>query len=196
MGNHHIFDNHGVDVSAEDNWCALTTAELVDGIALTHITLLELLQKQEKTDVLIPLTDLLDHKGALAGGLSHEVYELLIHHSSRLGLWLTSNTDANSLAGLSKFLLAHPLIVVHVPLFADGRDFSFVQTLRQLGYEGEIRIAGAFGRDQIAYLLRVGADSFVLSEHELKSDISQAFTALASSYDGQDASALPMFAGA
>ena len=196
MGNHHVLNSTGLDISAKDNWYALSTAELPDGIALTHVTLLELLHKQEKLDVLIPLTDLLDSKGALTGGLLHEVYELLNHHSSRLGIWMTANTDADALAGLSEFLLAQSLIVIHVPLFVDGRDFSFAQTLRQLGYEGEIRIAGKFGRDQIAYLLRVGADSFVISEHDLKSDISQAFTALASSYDGQDASKLPMFAGA
>ena len=196
MGNHHILNSVGIDISSKDNWQALTTAELPDGIALSHVTLLELLHKQEKLDVIVPLTDLLDSKGELAGGLSHEVYELLDHHTSRLGVWLTSDTDADALAGLSEFLLAQSLIVIHVPLFADGRDFSFAQTLRQLGYEGEIRIAGKFGRDQIAYLLRVGADSFVLCEHDVRSNISQAFTALASSYDGQDASALPMFSGA
>ncbi len=194
MGNHHILNSIGIDISSKDNWQALSTAELPDGIALSHITLLELLQRSDKPNVLVPLTDLLDDKGALAGGLSHEVYELLAHHTARLGVWLTSNTDANALAGLSEFLLAQSLIVIHVPLFADGRDFSFAHTLRQLGFEGEIRIAGKFGRDQIAYLLRVGADSFVISEHDLASDISQAFTALASSYDGQDVSALPMFA--
>lgn len=196
MGNHHVLNSHGIDISAKDNWQALSTADLPDGIALTHVTLLELLHKQEKLDVIVPLTDLLDSKGKLAGGLSHEVYELLDHHTSRLGVWLTADTDADALAGLSEFLLAQSLIVIHVPLFADGRDFSFAQTLRQLGYEGEIRIAGKFGRDQIAYLLRVGVDSFVLCEHDVKSDINQAFTALASSYDGQDASKLPMFAGA
>ena len=196
MGNHHVLNSIGLDISAKDNWYALNTAELPDGIALTHVTLLELLHKQEKLNVIVPLTDLLDANGKLAGGLSHEVYELLAHHTSRLGIWLTADTDADALAGLSEFLLAQSLIVIHVPLFVDGRDFSFAQTLRQLGYEGEIRIAGKFGRDQIAYLLRVGADSFVLCEHDIKSDISQAFTALASSYDGQDASKLPMFAGA
>lgn len=196
MGNHHVLNSMGLDISSKDNWQALSTADLPDGIALSHITLLELLHKQEKINVIVPLTDLLDAKGALAGGLAHEVYELLIHHTGRLGVWLTANTDADALAGLSEFLLAQSLIVIHVPLFADGRDFSFAQTLRQLGYEGEIRIAGKFGRDQIAYLLRVGVDSFVLCEHDVKSDISQAFTALASSYDGQDASKLPMFAGA
>jgi uncharacterized protein (DUF934 family) len=196
MGNHHLLNSVGVDISASDNWHALSTAELPDGVALAHVTLLELLHKQQKLDVLLPLPDLLDNKGVLAGGLSHEVYQLLAHHTSRLGIWMTANTDADALAGLSEFLLAQSLIVIHVPLFADGRDFSFAQTLRQLGYQGEIRIAGKFGRDQIAYLLRVGADSFVLSEHDLKSDISQAFTALASSYNGQNASALPMFSGA
>jgi len=195
MGNHHILNSIGIDVSAKDNWQALSTAQLPDGIALSHITLLELLHKQEKLDVIVPLTDLLDSKGVLAGGLSHEVYELLAHHTSRLGVWLTADTDADALAGLSEFLLAQSLIVIHVPLFADGRDFSFAQTLRQLGYEGEIRMAGKFGRDQIAYLLRVGADSFVLCEHDVRSNISQAFTALASSYDGRNAAELPMFAG-
>lgn len=196
MGNHHVLNSLGVDISAKDNWQALSTAQLPDGIALSHITLLELLHKQEKLNVIVPLIDLLDSSGKLAGGLSHEVYELLTQHTGRLGIWLTADTDADALAGLSEFLLAQSLIVIHVPLFADGRDFSFAQTLRQLGYAGEIRIAGKFGRDQIAYLLRVGADSFVLCEHDLKSGISQAFTALASSYDGQDASALPMFSGA
>ncbi|WP_201527222.1 DUF934 domain-containing protein [Psychrobacter frigidicola] len=200
MANHHILNSQGIDISSEDTWHALITNELPDGIALTHVTLLELLHKQEKLDVLVPLTDLLDSKGVLVGGLLHEVYELLIQHSSRLGLWITADTDTDVLADLTEFLLFQALIVVHVPVFADGRSFSFAQTLRQLGYEGEIRIAGAFGRDQITYLLRVGADSFVLSERDMQSgsnfDISQAFTALASAHAGRSAASLPMFTGA
>jgi uncharacterized protein (DUF934 family) len=196
MGNHHVLNSHGVDVSDQDTWQALITSELPDGIALTHVTLLELLHKQEKLDVLVPLTDLLNNKGTLAGGLLQQVYELLIQHTSRLGIWITADTDADALASLTEFLLAQALIVIHVPGFADGRDFSFVQTLRQLGYTGEIRVAGAFGRDQIAYLLRVGVDSFVLSEHDVQSDMSQAFTALASAHAGRSAASLPMFAGA
>ncbi|TXD97768.1 DUF934 domain-containing protein [Psychrobacter frigidicola] len=195
MGNHHILNSQGIDISSKDTWYALTTTELPDGIALTDISLLELLHKQEKLDVLVPLADLLSPTGLLVSGLLQQVYKLLIHHSSRLGIWINADTDADALTNLTEFLLEQALIVIHVPLFADGRGFSFVQTLRQLGYEGEIRMAGAFGRDQIAYLLRVGADSFVLSEHDIRSDISQAFTALASAYDGQNAAALPMFAG-
>ena len=198
MANHHILDSQGVDISHQDSWHALTTETLPDGIASIELTLLELLQRQEKPDVLVPLADLLDGSGALATGLVKEVYELIKQHSSRVGLWVTADTDTNALAALSELLLKQDLIVIHVPKFADGRNFSFAQTLRQIGYQGEIRVAGAFGRDQIAYLLRVGVDSFVLNEHDLQSDfkISQAFTALASSYDGRNAAALPMFAGA
>ncbi|WP_372843993.1 DUF934 domain-containing protein [Psychrobacter sp.] len=198
MGNHHVLNNKGVDISQNDTWLALNTDELPDGIALIHISLLELLHKQERFDIVLPLMDLLNADGKLAGGLLKQLSDLLTEHASRVGVWVTSDNDAETLVGLSEFLLQQDLIVIHVLAFTDGRGFSYAQTLRQIGYEGEIRIAGKFGRDQIAYLLRAGADSFVLSEHDMKSisDISQAFNALASSYDGRDASALPMFAGA
>ena len=198
MGNHHLFNSDAIDISQNDHWLALSTNELPDGIALTHISLLELLQKQEKLDVLLPLSDLLDAKGNIAGGLLQQVRELLSEHASRFGVWLTSDSDTDVLTRIPEFLLLQDLIVIHVPAFTDGRGFSFAQTLRQIGYQGEIRMAGKFGRDQIAYLLRAGADSFVISAHDLQSisDISQAFNALASSYDGRNAADLPMFAGA
>ena len=198
MANHHILDSHGTDISSQDNWHVLTTDALPESMVSTNITLLELLQRQEKPDVIVPLADLLDNSGVQVGGLIKEVYELIVQHSSRLGLWVTADTDADALEGLSDFLSTQALIVIDVPKFADGRNFSFARTLRQIGYQGEIRVAGAFGRDQIAYLLRMGVDSFVLSEHDMQPDskfgIEQAFTALASSYDGQSASDLPMFA--
>ena len=198
MGNHHLFNSDAIDISQNDHWLALSTNELPDGIALTHISLLELLQKQEKLDVLLPLSDLLDAKGNIAGGLLQQVRELLSEHASRFGVWVTSDSDTDVLTRIPEFLLQQDLIVIHVPAFTDGRGFSFVQTLRQMGYQGEIRMAGKFGRDQIAYLLRAGADSFVINEHDLQSisDISQAFNALASSYDGRKVADLPMFAGA
>lgn len=198
MANHHVLNNKGADISQNDTWLALYTDELPDGITLSHVSLLELLQKQEKPDVLLPLSDLLDAKGNIAGGLSQQVHELIIQHASRTGVWITSNSDTEILTRIPEFLLQQELIVIHVPAFTDGRGFSFAQTMRHMGYEGEIRMAGKFGRDQIAYLLRAGTDSFVINEHDMQSisDISQAFNALASSYDGRDASALPMFAGA
>ena len=51
MANHHVLDSHGADISGEDTWQALATAQLPDGIALSNLTLLELLHKQEKVDV-------------------------------------------------------------------------------------------------------------------------------------------------
>ncbi|WP_201511655.1 DUF934 domain-containing protein [Psychrobacter alimentarius] len=197
MGNHHVLNHEGADISQNDTWLALSTNELPDGIALSHISLLELLQKQEKLEVLLPLSDLLDSAGKLAGGLLEQVRDLIAQHASRVGVWVTANSDTDLLIGLSEFLLQQDLIVIHVPAFTDGRGFSYAQTLRQIGYQGEIRIAGQFGRDQIAYLLRTGVDSFVLNEHDMQSisDISQAFSALASSYDGRNAAALPMFSG-
>ena len=131
MANHHVLNHKGVDISQNDTWLALYTDALPDGITLSQISLLELLHKQEKPDVLLPLSDLLDTKGNIAGGLSQQLRELLAEHASRMGVWVTS-------------------------------------------------------------------DSFVINEHDMQSisDISQAFNALASSYDGRDASALPMFAGA
>ena len=198
MANHHVLNSKGADISQRDTWLALSTNELPDGIALSDISLTELLHKQEKLDVLLPLSDLLDAKGNIAAGLSQQLRELLAEHASRMGVWVTSDSDTEVLTQVPEFLLQQELIVIHVPAFTDGRGFSFAQTLRQLGYNGEIRMAGKFGRDQIAYLLRAGADSFVVNEHDMQSisDISQAFNALASSYDGRDASALPMFAGA
>ena len=198
MGNHHVLNSAGADISQNDTWLSLHTHELPDGIALSHITLLELLHKQEKREIVLPLTDLLDTEGQLAGGLLQEVRELVSQHASRMGVWVTSDSDTEALVGLSEFLLQQDLIVIHVPAFTDGRGFSYAQTLRHIGYQGEIRMAGKFGRDQIAYLLRAGVDSFVLSEHDMQSisDITQAFNALASSYDGRDAAALPMFSGA
>ena len=198
MANHHVLNHKGADISQNDTWLALYTDTLPDGITLSQISLLELLQKQEKPDVLLPLSDLLDAKGNIAAGLSQQLRELLAEHASRIGVWVTSDSDTEVLTQVPEFLLQQELIVIHVPAFTDGRGFSFAQTLRQIGYDGEIRMAGKFGRDQIAYLLRAGADSFVVNEHDMQSisDISQAFNALASSYDGRDASALPMFAGA
>ncbi len=198
MGNHHVLNSDGIDISQDDTWLALSTNELPDGIALSHISLLELLQKQEKLEIVLPFADLLDNQGKIAGGLLQQVRELVSQHASRVGVWMTSDSDTDVLAGLPEFLLQQDLIVIHVPAFTDGRGFSYAQTLRQIGYQGEIRMAGKFGRDQIAYLLRAGVDSFVLSEHDMHSisDISQAFKALASSYDGRDALALPMFSNA
>lgn len=201
MANHHIFNHQGADISSKDSWLALSVDTLPDGVALDDISLIELLNQQEKHDVLLPLSellaqDLLDAESLdKDGGILKEVLALIRQHSSRIGVWFEASLLIERLDDLPKGLLSQDLIVVVVPAFADGRNFSVIQSLRKLGFSGEIRVVGAFGRDQIAYLRRVGADSFVVSEHDAKNNIAQAFSALASAHGGDSAASLPLFAG-
>lgn len=52
------------------------------------------------------------------------------------------------------------LIEVGFPSFRDGRGYSAASILRAAGYRGELRAAGDVLVDQIAFLRRVGFDSF------------------------------------
>jgi uncharacterized protein (DUF934 family) len=57
------------------------------------------------------------------------------------------------------------VVVVEFAKFADGRGFSWARMLRtRLGFIGEVRAAGDFIYDQIAYLHRVGCDAFEVPE--------------------------------
>lgn len=57
------------------------------------------------------------------------------------------------------------LIVLEFPKFRDGRAFSWARMLRtRLGYRGEIRAAGDFLYDQLAFMARVGFDAFEVPE--------------------------------
>lgn len=196
MGNHSILDAQANDITANDSWQALYTAELPDGIAPKTISLSELLHKSERLDVVLPLSDTLSSKGLLT-----EVLSLIANHTSRLGLWADTEISTEQLDELlaarqdkaQDLLNALDLIVLYQPKFADGRSFSQARHLRQQGFKGEIRIAGSYGRDQIAYLKRAGIDTFVMPAETLSNDLITAFTALPSSYNGSIASQLPMF---
>ena len=53
------------------------------------------------------------------------------------------------------------VVVIEFPKFRDGRGFSWARLLRtRLGFAGEVRAAGDFLYDQIAYLVRTGFDGF------------------------------------
>ena len=52
------------------------------------------------------------------------------------------------------------LIEVSFPKFRDGRGYSAGRILREAGYEGELRAAGDVLVDQIAFMRRLGFDSF------------------------------------
>ncbi|WP_230659555.1 DUF934 domain-containing protein [Psychrobacter sp. I-STPA10] len=197
MANHHILDNQAYDITSNDTWQAIAVAQLPDGIASNEIELSELLHKQEKLDIILPLTDVL----AAPEGLLHQTLELVTARCSRLGLWADTDISTEQLDALlalqkdkdNTLLHALDLLVFYMPAFADGRSFSQIKHLRLQGYTGEIRVAGAYGRDQIAYLLRAGVDSFILPSSEVTEDIQAAFVALPSAYNGDNASRLPMF---
>jgi uncharacterized protein (DUF934 family) len=56
------------------------------------------------------------------------------------------------------------LVVIHFPVFTDGRGFSYGRELRERGYTGELRASGHFMRDQLTYLVRCGFDAFQMAE--------------------------------
>lgn len=52
------------------------------------------------------------------------------------------------------------LVEIDFPTFGDGRGYSSARLLREAGYTGELRAAGAFGIDQLILLRRCGFDAF------------------------------------
>ena len=196
MGNYHILNEEATSITAEDSWYAIETAELPEPVSIKNLQLSELLHKEERLDVILPLT------GVIAPtGLLNELLDIITARASRMGLWADTSVSTEQLDQLLQACkdaerpLLHnlDLIVLYQPSFADGRSFSQARHLRQQGFEGEIRISGDFGRDQIAYLKRAGVNSFVIPDEKLTDDIVSAFHALPSSYDGSVASQLPMF---
>ena len=78
----------------------------------------------------------------------------------------TSNTAAVRLdpGDDARTLLPHlaglRLIEIAFPKYRDGRGYSTARILREAGYTGELRAAGDVLVDQIAFMRRVGFDSF------------------------------------
>lgn len=59
------------------------------------------------------------------------------------------------------------LIQLTVPVFKDGRAFSQARQLRQdLGFSGEIRLAGHVLPDQLAFAIRCGVDRILTTSAE------------------------------
>lgn len=71
----------------------------------------------------------------------------------------------DSVEALRPFLAQLTLIVLHFPIFRDGRAFTQARALREYeGYQGEIRVTGHVLPDQAAFLKRCGVDNVVLPE--------------------------------
>lgn len=82
----------------------------------------------------------------------------LLNRDQPLGVRLETSESPDA---LREQLDRLALVVLHIPLFKDGRAFSWARLLRtRLGYRGEIRVSGHFLLDQIAFYSRVGVDAF------------------------------------
>jgi uncharacterized protein (DUF934 family) len=86
--------------------------------------------------------------------------DVLLGRAQPLGLRLDAPESPES---VGSDIYRFALIVLNVPYFRDGRAFSWARLLRtRFGYQGQIRITGHVLKDQIAFYLRVGVDSFDL----------------------------------
>ncbi|EJK84831.1 DUF934 domain-containing protein [Agrobacterium rhizogenes] len=77
---------------------------------------------------------------------------------------------ADDVTKLQPYLDRLAIVAVAFPAFSDGRAFSHASLLRQrLGYANELRAVGDVLIDQVPLMLRVGIDSFaVTNETALK----------------------------
>ena len=98
--------------------------------------------------------------------------DLLLARAEPLGLRLEASESPES---VGPEIYRFALIVLNVPYFRDGRAFSWARLLRtRLGYQGEIRVTGHVLKDQIAFYVRVGVDSFDLPRPVTQAEIAAA----------------------
>jgi uncharacterized protein (DUF934 family) len=84
--------------------------------------------------------------------------EALLARNAPVGVRLKSGESPEV---LGEDLARLSVVAIEFPKFADGRGFSWARMLRtRLRFTGEVRAVGDFLYDQIAYLVRVGFDSF------------------------------------
>src|SRR4029078_10293685 len=86
--------------------------------------------------------------------------DALMARNAPLGIRLKS---AESPEQLGEDVHHFAVVALEMPVFRDGRAFSWARLLRtRLGYKGEIRAVGHVPYDQIALLHRVGVDAFYI----------------------------------
>lgn len=84
--------------------------------------------------------------------------ETILGRNGDVGVVLQSG---ESLDGLEQDLQRLRLIVLVIPRYTDGRNYSNAAMLRERhGYSGEIRATGDVLRDQIPLMARCGIDAF------------------------------------
>ena len=85
------------------------------------------------------------------------------------------------------------LVVVNFPAFMDGRGFSYGRELRERGFEGELRAAGHFIRDQLSYLTRCGFNAFQMADESLLESALESLSDFSEFYQAAPDQPLPLF---
>jgi len=89
---------------------------------------------------------------------------LLARNAGRLGVLVAPDDAVEDLASDVQRLA---LVMVHFPVFRDGRGLSSARLLRErFGYAGEVRAVGDVLEDQIFYMLRCGFDAFEIAAQD------------------------------
>ncbi len=130
-------------------------------------------------DMIVPLALWQAHRDDLNG------------NSRVIGVCLTGDDSLADIAGeLDRF----KIIALTFPVFRDGRGYSQAQQLRQrYGYTGEIRAVGKVLRDQLAYMERVGFNSFVIDASQKTSDALAAFGEINVRYQASSDEPQPLY---
>ncbi len=109
--------------------------------------------------------------------------------SGRRGLLVDGTVPAEDLVPLLPEL---DLVAIRFPSFADGRGYSLARQLRlNHQYTGELRAVGNVLRDQLAYMERVGFDSYLLEEGRDPRDALHAFEEFSGYYQNAPLEQLP-----
>ncbi|MGZ5927020.1 MAG: DUF934 domain-containing protein, partial [Rhizomicrobium sp.] len=97
-----------------------------------------------------------------------------------LGVCLRSDESPE---GLGEDVHRLSLVVLEFPKFRDGRAFSWARLLRtRLHFTGDIRAAGDFLTDQIAYQRRVGFNEWDVAERFAEADLRRALSEISNVY--------------
>ncbi len=115
----------------------------------------------------------------------------LRQRSEALAIKLNPEDDVATIANeLSEFAL----VVLQFPSFRDGRAYSQARNLRQrYDYQGEIRACGNVLRDQLAFMERVGFNSFEIDDHQDINDAINGFDEIKVKYQASSDEPLPLY---
>lgn len=117
--------------------------------------------------------------------------QTLTARSDVLGITLKPEDDV---ADIAAYLSNFTMIVLQFPAFRDGRAYSQARNLRQhFGYQGEIRASGNVLRDQLAFMERVGFNSFEIDAHQDMNDAIRAFDEINVKYQASSDEPLPLY---